>query len=143
MIDPGLLFGELPLCQFGGAVEEGLQLLLLQLAVFPALQPFVGGEVVGGGEEGVADLVDDVLAGGFEGGHQLGFYLLEVVVDCLLKHAALGLHRVVEGKFAQQGQDLVFGEVERVGEVGVVLLKADLAEAEVALMRSPCSHLFI
>jgi len=129
VIDPGLLFGQLPLCQFGGAVEEGLQLFLLQLAVFPVLQPFVGGEVVGGGEEGVADLVDDVLAGGLEGGHQLGFYLVEVVVDCLLEHAALGLHRVVEGKFPQQGEDLVFGEVERVGEVGVVLFEAELAGA--------------
>ncbi len=99
MIDPGLLFGQLPLCQFGGAVEEGPQLLLLQLAVFPVLQPCVGGEVVGGGEEGVTDLVDDVLAGGLERGHQLGFYLAEIVVHCLLEHAALGFTALLRANF--------------------------------------------
>lgn len=129
VIDPGLLFGQILLSELGGGVEEGPQLPLLELAVFAILEAFVCGEVVGGGEEGVADLVDNVLAGSLERGHQLGFHLVEVAVDRLLQQAALGLHRAIEGKFAQQHKHLLLREEQRMREVGVVLLETDLAGA--------------
>ena len=132
-IDPIFLPGEVPLLNPDCVLIEGPELLLRDLAILLVLEALVCGEGVVGVEEGVADLVDDVLAGEVEGVGQLRLYLVEVVVDRLLEQPALRLYRALHRELAHQPQDLLLGQVQDTAEVVVVPPQALLAPA--ALLR--------
>ena len=82
--------------------------------------------MAGGRKIRIAYMVDDILACGLKRTHQLGLHLVEVVVDCLLKDATLGLDGVIEGEFSQQPQNVVFGKENGMREMGMVLFETEL-----------------
>jgi hypothetical protein len=53
-------------------------------------------------KEGVADLIDDIFGCGINGVSELTLEEVEVAVDCLLEHAALGLDVALQGVLLDQ-----------------------------------------
>ncbi len=53
-------------------------------------------------EEGVTNLIDDILGGEINRVDELTFEEVEVTVDSLLKHAAFGFDVALEGVFPDQ-----------------------------------------
>lgn len=74
-------------------------------------------------------MVYDILAGEVKGIGQLRLYLVEVVVDGLLEQPALGLYCTLHRELADEGEDLLLGQVHDTAEVIVVTAQALLAAA--------------
>ena len=128
-IDPVLLPRQVPLLDPHCVLVEGPELLLRNFAVLLILESLVGGEGVVGVEEGVPDLIDDIFAGEVERVGQLGLDLVEVVVDRLLEQPALRLYGTLHCELADEGEDLLLGQVQDTAEVVVVAAQALLTPA--------------
>ena len=134
LLDPFGVDGLLALREFlfGDPLEsfvEVPEVLLLDFLVVLLLEALVGGEDVVLGEEGVADLVDDVHARGVDEGGELVLDQIEVVEDRLLKGPALGLGRRVDVVLFDQRHELILLHEAGRTHVVVVLLDARPAPA--------------
>lgn len=84
------------------------ELFLLYFFVIFLFDPLIGGEKIVVGQEGMANLVDDIHAGVINKWHELCFKLIKVVEDSLLQASTLWFCDRIYIEFSYQIQRLLF-----------------------------------